>query len=103
MALVSKKADKCYQTWLRSQSDVDRVYRLMHKDPELRSVTAFSGKDLIVRLTRKHKYSNKSRFNCFVLSVGVPNYLEAARIKAGKNLIGSIWARTWPEKKKKAT
>jgi len=50
----------------------------------LRSVTKILNSKLVVRLSRRHKYSKRNTRNEFVLTFGRPNYRETNFIKACK-------------------
>ena len=61
------------------------VYATMLTDPhKIKTCTKYLGLTLVVRLTRRHKFSKRNSRNEYVLTIGKPNYLERAFIKSCK-------------------
>ena len=61
------------------------VHEALEQNPYLtRMATKFLAPDLVVRLTRRLKFSKRNKRNEYVLTIGKPNYLETKFIKLCK-------------------
>lgn len=81
---------------------VDCIQRLVD-NPKLRRVTAYRNPKLTIKATRLHKDRARDLHASFVVSMGVPNYVERARIASIGKAFHKPFIReqAWPVKKVK--
>ena len=69
---------------------VDKMIATLQANRELRKVTYYDSKDLVVKVSRKHKLDARGHQSTFVVTVGRPNYAERKFIdkcfEAGQSL-----------------
>lgn len=67
------------------ESAIAEVYATSMEHPYgIKTAVKYLSEKLVVRLTRRTKYSKRNRRNEYVLTVGQPNYLESKAIKRYK-------------------
>lgn len=83
------------------------VYEAAEAHPYgIKTAVKYISEKLVVRLTRRTKYSKRNRRNEFVLTVGQPNYLERKFVKDCKKAgepfpVKKVQIKFYPVKKKK--
>jgi hypothetical protein len=75
------------------------------KVPHARKATQFISAKLVVKASRRHKFSGRSSRHEYLVTMGAPNYEERRIIqcykKAGKKVpTRSVFFKYWPEKKR---
>lgn len=87
-----------------SRTSVAKVVEVMLSSPDVYRATVYQDERTTVKMTRLHKHDRRSRSASFVLTVGVPNYLERLCIKvlkrAGEPLpVKKVQMKGWPKRR----
>jgi hypothetical protein len=82
----------------------DNLFKAL-ENPDVRRATIFVSPKLTAKATRQRKYDRRAKAETFLVTVGVPNYLERAFIKLLKKAkepfpVKKVQIKFWPKKKK---
>lgn len=89
-----------------SANRIARVTEPLVNNLALRRATYYVSPTLVVKATRHNKVAKRARHESFVVSFGVPNYVERAFIRMAKRAkqpfpVRKIQLQGWPVKRKK--
>lgn len=85
---------------------VDRVIAAMMTQTDTYRATGYIDARTVVKATRLHKFHRDARTVHFVLTIGAPNFLERAFIKACKDAheplpVKKVQLKGWPKRRER--